>query len=100
VKGDPGWIGVWLLVGSAVAIVLEMALAGIWSLQVTRRARELSERLATESGQVQADLARLKAALEETKVLWRPYRRVLRWARHPLAIALMESYARRKAQVP
>jgi hypothetical protein len=97
---DPGRIGVWLLVVSAVAIVFEMALAGIWSLKVIRRARELSERLATESGQVQADLARLKAALEKTKVLWRPYRRVLRWARHPLAIALMESYARRKAQAP
>lgn len=95
---DPGWIGVWLLVASSIAIVLEMVLAGFWSLKVTRRARELSEQLATERGQVQADLARLKAALEETKVLWRPYRRVLRWARHPLAIALMESYARRRAQ--
>jgi hypothetical protein len=97
---DPGSIGIWLLVVSAVAIAVEMVLAGIWSLRVSRRARELSERLATESGQVQADLARLKAALEETKMLWRPYRRVLGWMRHPLAVALMESYARRKVQAP
>ncbi len=97
---DPGSIGVWLLVVSAVAIVFEMVLAGLWSLKVARRARELSGRLATERTEVQADLARLRAALEETKVLWRPYRRVLRWARHPLAIALMESYARRRAQTP
>jgi hypothetical protein len=43
-------------------------------------------------------MARLRAAVEETKVLWRPYGRILRWARHPLAIALMESYARRRTQ--
>lgn len=97
---DPGNVGVWLLVVSVVAIVLELALAGLWSARVARRARELSERLATERAEVQADLARLKAALEETKVLWRPYGRLLRWARHPLAIALLESYGRRRAQTP
>ena len=97
---DPGSIGIWLLVVSVVAIVLEMALAAVWSLKVARRTRMLSERLATERTELQADLARLKVALEETKVLWRPYSRVLRWARHPLAIALMESYARRTTLIP
>ncbi|MGA7912747.1 MAG: hypothetical protein WCC30_14550 [Candidatus Dormiibacterota bacterium] len=97
---DLGWVGVWLLVVCVVAIVFEMVLAGLWSVKVARRARELSDRLATGRAEVQADLARLRAALEETEVLWRPYRRVLRWARHPLAIALMESYSRRRAQTP
>lgn len=97
---DPGLIGVWLLVASVVAIVVEVALAGVWSIKVARRGRELSERLATERTEVQADLARLRAALEETRVLWRPYARLLRWARHPLAIALVESYARRSTQTP
>jgi hypothetical protein len=95
---DPASVGVWLLVVSVVAIVLEMALAAAWSLKVARRTRELSERLATERSAMQADMARLRAAVEETKVLWRPYGRILRWARHPLAIALMESYARRRTQ--
>jgi hypothetical protein len=95
---DPGTIGVWLLVVSVVVIVFEMGLAAVWSVKVARRTRELNERLATERTELQADLARLRAALQETKVLWRPYRRVLRWARHPLAIALLESYARRRAQ--
>ena len=85
------------MVVSVVAIVFEVVLAAIWTVKVARRARELSERLASERTELQADLARLKAALEETRVLWRPYRRVLRWARHPLAIALIESYARRRA---
>jgi len=38
---------------------------------------------------------RLKRAIEETKALWRPYRRYLRWVRHPLVIALLGSYRRR-----
>jgi hypothetical protein len=95
---DLSLIGVWLLVVSAVVIAVEMVLAGMWSVRVSKRSRQLSERLATESALVQADLARLQAALEETRVLWRPYRRLLRWTRHPLAIALVESYARRRAQ--
>ncbi|HSP09184.1 MAG TPA: hypothetical protein VLU92_06270 [Candidatus Dormibacteraeota bacterium] len=97
---DPGLIGIWLLVISVVVIVVEMVLAGLWSVKVAKRARELSARLATERAELQADLVRMKAALEETRVLWRPYGRLLRWARHPLAIALMESYARRKAPMP
>lgn len=97
---DPGRIGIWLLAVSAVAIVVEMVLAGVWSAKVARRARELSERLATERAGLQADMARMMAALEETRVLWQPYARLLRWTRHPLVIALMESYARRRAQMP
>ncbi|MGH7763669.1 MAG: hypothetical protein ACREOM_04545 [Candidatus Dormibacteraceae bacterium] len=93
------WIGIWLLVLSAVAIVFELVVAGIWSLRVARRSRELSQRLATETALVQADLARLRLALAEARLLWRPYRRVLRWTRHPLTIALLESYARRKVRV-
>jgi hypothetical protein len=96
---DPGRIGIWLLAVSAVAIVVEMVLAGVWSAKVARRARELSERLATERAGLQADMARMMAALEETRVLWQPYARLLRWTRHPLVIALLESYARRRAQV-
>lgn len=97
---DPGRIGIWLLVVSVVAIVVEMVLAGVWSAKVARRARELNERLATERAGLQADLARMMAALEETRVLWQPYARLLRWTRHPLVIALMESYARRRASIP
>ena len=97
---DPGRIGIWLLAVSAVAIVVEMVLAGVWSAKVARRARELGERLATERAGLQADMARMMAALEETRALWQPYARLLRWTRHPLVIALMESYARRRAQMP
>lgn len=90
-------IGVWLLVAGAVAIVVEGVLAALWGVSLARRSAALSARIETERLLIEADLARLRAALEETQRLWRPYRRILRWVRHPLVIALLESYARRRA---
>jgi len=90
-------VGVWLLVAGVGAIVVEGALAALWSVRLVKRSRSLSERLTSEQAQLQADLERLRAALAETQVLWRPYRRALRWLRHPIAIALLQSYARRRA---
>ena len=90
-------IGVWLLVASAVAIVVEGVLAALWGVSLARRSAALSARIETERALIEADLARLRAAVEETKRLWRPYRRILLWVRHPLVIALLESYARRRA---
>jgi hypothetical protein len=92
-----GWSGVWLLVGSAAVIVIEVALVGIWSLRLSRRARALTRVVEGERNLIQADVARLRAALEEMRMLWRPYARVLRWLRHPLVIALIGSYRRRWA---
>lgn len=92
-----GWIGVWLLVGGALAIVIEGVLAVVWALAVGKRTRALAERLQAEQNLLEEDVRRLRLALEETERLWRPYGRALRWLRHPLAIALMQSYARRRA---
>jgi len=94
---DPGRLGVWLLVVSLVAILVEGVLAGLWTVRLARRAKVLSERLAAERLLVQSDLLRLSAALAETTALWQPYERALRWFRHPLVVALMQSYARRRA---
>ncbi len=92
-----GWYGVWLLVGSAAVIVIEVALLGIWSLRLSRRARALTRVVDGERTLIQADVARLRAALAEMRMLWGPYARVLRWLRHPLVIALIGSYRRRWA---
>ena len=94
-----GWIGVWLLVAGAVAIVVEGAVAALWGLAMAKRSRALSERLETERGLIEADVQRLRSALEETRRLWKPYRRALRWLRHPITIALLQSYARRRAVI-
>ena len=91
-----GWIGIWLLVIGAVAIVVELALMGLWTARLARKSRRLSEQLAAEQSRLQADVERLQAAIAETQALWQPYRRLLRWLRHPIAIALIQSYARRR----
>ncbi len=90
-------IGIWLLVVAVGAIVLEGTLVGLWSVRLARKARALSARLTSERARLRSDVERLQAALSETQVLWQPYRRLLRWLRHPLTIALMQSLARRRA---
>ena len=94
---DPGWIGVWLLVVCAVAVVAELAVMGLWGARLARKSRILSERLMAEQARLRADVERLQASIAEMQALWRPYRRLLRWLRHPIAIALIQSLARRRA---
>jgi hypothetical protein len=92
-----GWIGVWLLVAGAVAIVVEGVLALVWGVGLARRTRALSQQMETQRGRIEADLERLREAVDESTRLWRPYERALRWLRHPLTIALLESFARRRS---
>ncbi len=92
-----GWIGVWLLVASGLAIVVEAGVMAVWGVAAGRRARQLVGRLEAERGLIEADLAKLRLAIEETRRLWEPYRKTLRWLRHPLIIALVQSYRRRVA---
>ena len=94
---DVGSVGVWLLIVCAVAIVLECVLAAVWSARLAREAAAARARIAAQQAQIAADVERLMAALAETQVLWQPYARLLRWLRHPIAIALMQSYGRRRA---
>jgi hypothetical protein len=94
---DIGWIGVWLLVIAVLAVVVELALMALWSVRMARKSKALSERLMAEQAELRADVERLQASVAETRALWQPYRRLLRWLRHPIAIALVQSYARRRA---
>ena len=88
-------IGIGLLVLALAIIVLEGALAMVWSLRLARHARVLSERLVAEQASLRGDIERLRASIVEMRQLWRPYRRVLRLLRHPITIALMQSFAAR-----
>jgi len=92
-----GTIGIGLVVVGGIGIIVEMALLAVWGLALGRRMRELAGRIESERAQIQADVERLTRAIEETRMLWRPYRRYLRWVRHPLVIALLGSYRRRMA---
>jgi len=94
---DLSWVGAWLVVIAFGAILIEGVLAALWTLRIAKRSRVLSQRLAAEQAQMQAESARLKAELADMEVLWQPYRRLLRLLRHPIALAVLQSYARRRA---
>ena len=92
-----GTIGIWVLVAAVIAIIVELTLMAVWGLAMGRRMQALSQRLASQRAEIEGDLEKLRRAIEETKALWQPYRRVLRWLRHPLVLALLGSYGRRMA---
>ena len=92
-----GTIGIWLLVAAVIAIVVELTLVTVWGLAMGRRMQALSQRLASQRAEIEADVEKLRRAIEETRALWRPYSRILRWLRHPLVLALLGSYRRRMA---
>lgn len=89
------WVGIGLLVTAGLAIVVEAALAVAWGVAVAERTLKLTELLTTERAMLESDLEKLRLAMEEARLLWRPYRRILRWLGHPLTIALWQSYLRR-----
>ena len=88
-------IGIGLLIAGAVAVVVEGGLAALWTARLSRKARALSERLGENQRLVVRDLARLRLAIAETERLWQPYRRLLKYVRHPLVAAVISSYQRR-----
>jgi hypothetical protein len=90
-------VGPWLLVLGVAVILVEGAVASAWSVRLARQGRALAAMLERERGNVQADFARLRETLEETRRLWEPWRRALRWLRHPLVAALLTSLWRRLA---
>ena len=90
-----GTIGIGLLVAAVIAIIVELTLVAVWGLAMGRRMQALSQTLGSQRAEIDADLEKLRRAIEETRVLWQPYRRVLRWLRHPLVLALLGSYGRR-----
>ena len=87
--------GPWLLLFAVAAILLECVVAAAWSIRLARRARALVLVLDRERGLLEGDVQRLRATLEETRRLWKPWQRALRWLRHPLVAAVMASLWRR-----
>jgi hypothetical protein len=90
-------VGPWLLVLGVAVILLEGAVASVWSVRLARQGRALGAILERERGLVQADVGRVRETFEETRRLWEPWRRALRWLRHPLVAAVLASFWRRVA---
>jgi hypothetical protein len=79
-----------LLTAAAVAAVLPQA------LRVRRRALALQARVVAARLETDEALAVLRARRAETDRLLAPWRTLLRWARHPLVVATLEWYRRRR----
>jgi hypothetical protein len=90
-----GWIGVWLLVAGAVAIVVEIAILVPMVRRFAGGVAELQELAETEIEATMAEIRLLASEREEMRQALLPYRRVLRVIRHPLVRALATSYRRR-----
>jgi hypothetical protein len=90
-------VGPWLLLLGVAMILLEGAVASVWSVRLVRQGRALAAILERERGLVQADVSRLRETLEDTRRLWEPWRRALGWLRHPLVAAVLVSLGRRLA---
>ena len=88
-------VGPWLLLFGVAVILVETAIAAIWSVQLARRGRALALALERDRALLLADMERLRLTLEETQRLWKPWQRALRWLRHPLVAALLGSFWRR-----
>lgn len=79
------------VVGSAVVVLLPPA------LRLRRTSRTTQELIEEYRQTMTAELWELRESQVERAALLRPVRRVRRVLTHPLAVALMESYSRRRA---
>jgi hypothetical protein len=93
-----GTMGIWLLVAAGLVLIVELVLVAVWGTAMSRRMIAITEHISTQRAEIQADLERLRRAIEETKVLWQPYSRVLRTLNHPLVLAVLASVRRRRAR--
>jgi hypothetical protein len=80
-----------------VAILIELVLIVPRALRLNLQAAVLVDSIEETRVAIEASLAELRTAGRETHILWRPYRRVVRWLSHPLTIAVFESYRRRRS---
>jgi len=85
--------GVALALGAAVAVAPR-------ALRVRRRALALRASVTTAQLDVERALAVIATGRAETEALLVPWRRLARWARHPLVVATLEWYLRRRRTRP
>jgi hypothetical protein len=83
-----------LIVATVLAVGAVLLPVPRW-LRVRRRSRLLQVRLAETEARIDASVSMLRTQREEMRGLLQPWRTTLKWATHPLTIALARSYWRR-----
>lgn len=90
-----GWLGVWLLAGSGVALVIEVVVLVPMVRRFVIGLTEVQALAEIEAEATWAELRLFARGREELRRALVPYRRPLRVLRHPLVAALAASYRRR-----
>jgi hypothetical protein len=90
----------WLALAGVggLVIVVELLIAVPLVIRLRRRIAQLSGLVALDAGVAESELLRLQLALADSRRLLLPYRRLLKYLRHPLVIALLASLRRRRAR--
>jgi hypothetical protein len=91
-----GLAGRAMLIAGAAILVLAVLSIVPRLLGVRRRAVALQAAVERAERDVLAALALLEARRAETQALLAPWRTLLRWARHPLVVATLDWYRRRR----
>jgi hypothetical protein len=79
-----------------LAILIELALIMPRAIRLTKKARTLTFLVNENLRLTNHELEILRQSQAETSALLRPYRRIARYLRNPLVLALLESYRRRR----
>ena len=93
-----GWVGLWLAVAGLAVVAIELLVLVPGFLRLTKRLNQLTLLLEQQVSLTRDELQALQGSTTERSALLRPYRRLWRWLRHPLALALLRSYWRRRAR--
>jgi hypothetical protein len=99
---DDGLGGLAALIGQTMLVsALVLAVAGLTLtlprlLRVRRRALALSARLRTARVDILGAVNALEQRREDAEQSLRPMRRLWKWFRHPLSVATMASFRRRR----
>jgi hypothetical protein len=92
--------GLVMLAAGGALILLGLASVVPRALRVRRRAVALRATVAASQLDVERALALLASRRAEADELLAPWRRLARWARHPLVVASVQWYLRRRRGVP
>jgi hypothetical protein len=91
-----GAAGLVMLGAGAVTGLVALVAVVPAMLRVRRRAQALQATVASSEAEVRIALALLEARRAERTELLEPWVQLARWARHPLVVATVEWYLRRR----
>lgn len=91
------WVGAGMAVAGLLLVVIELILIIPRAIRLTNRLKQLNLLFEDSLRLTHHELQSLSETRVETQALLRPYRQIARWLGHPITLALLASYRRRRA---